>query len=292
MSLISTVQQVISPKEDKNIAKAALVDLNDNGSLNNSTYRTFQYFPETISDTRSSEWQAKNVIGGSHPIYQWIYGSGREISFEATFTRDYMSVKSDGSLNSTLNLIDSAIKNPIGTAISLVKNGGSTNNEGDYTVKMEGAIAWLRSKTYPSYPNRIAKAPPKMLLVLPGTGIFSGAKVDQAKTIDSIPVIMTSCNVTYEAFFRTGEPRVVTVAVSFAEIIQTSSPGWGFVDGVKSMNPLWQKAPFAYTRGSVGNGKTNVGRSLVPPGSQAGTPSPNPLSTASGLISSAASKFA
>jgi hypothetical protein len=248
MSIVKSVAQALGPREDKNIQKAALVDLRDDGTLDFDSYRTFQFFPESISDTRSSEWQSKSVIGGSHPVYQWVYGSGRELSFDAVFTRDSKSID---TATSVANTVSSFAKNPLGSTIASVKNAYSGKKEGDYNVKIEGAVAWLRSKTYPSYSKTSSKPPPRMYLILPGTGVFSGS----TQKMDCIPVVMSSCNVTYESFFRTGEPRSVTVALSFLEVIQVGSK-WQYVDGIKNISPVWKDGDYAYNSGSQGNKST------------------------------------
>lgn len=49
---------------------------------------SFQYFPETLSDTKAVNYSRKNIPGGSHPLYQWISGGERIISFTAHFSCD------------------------------------------------------------------------------------------------------------------------------------------------------------------------------------------------------------
>ena len=45
----------------------------------------FQYWPETLQDTRQSEWNPRNIPGGSHPIYQWTHGGERTLTFTSVF---------------------------------------------------------------------------------------------------------------------------------------------------------------------------------------------------------------
>jgi len=248
MSVMSSLSSVISPREDKKIAMVTLIDLNEDGSPNLDTRQSFQYFPETISDHRSVEWVTKNVVGGSHPIYQWVYGSGRTLSFEAIFTTDNAPQSQSGAegIAATIENIGTTIsnvtKNPLGAAISAVK--GKSENRWNLGVPgdpnsagVEAALAWLRSKTYPKFQGRVAKAPPIMLLVLPNSGITSG--VAGLEIADAVPVIMNSCDIQYEAFFRTGQPRVATVNLQFSEIIQVGTKGWGFVDRSK-IDSAWK----------------------------------------------------
>lgn len=240
MGLVSSLSSILGAREDRRIASCALVDMDDTGSADISSRLAFQYFPETISDSYSTEWVQKNIIGGSHPIYQWIHGNARTISFEAVFTADIdeYSIGSNGPLGALSNAISdigavasSVSKNPLGTAISVAKKavGGGTES-----VDVAGALAWLKSKLYPDYQGGVASPPPKMVLLLPNSGIVSQVGVDVTSagedvSVDSVPVIMLSCNVTYEAFFRSGSPRVATVALEFAETIQTGTSDWNYV---------------------------------------------------------------
>lgn len=243
MGFLSSLSSVLGTREDRRTASCALVDMDDDGSADVSSRIAFQYFPETITDSYSAEWVQKNIIGGSHPIYQWIHGNARSISFEAVFSADappkgYDSIGSNGPLASAASAISDVgavvgeiSKNPLGTAISLAKNAAGGGKE---SIDIAGAIAWLKSKLYPDYQNGIALPPPKMLLILPNSGIVSQVSVDTTSAgadvaVDSIPVIMLSCNVTYEAFFRSGSPRVANVALEFAETIQIGTNNWNYV---------------------------------------------------------------
>lgn len=271
MSLISSLSSVLGTKEDNRVGAMSLYELDSAGTIITDTFRSFQYFPETINDSRSVNWIEKNVVGGSHPIYQWTYGSARTIEFEVVFTNEVApppasSAPSNAStLEGAGTFVSSLAKNPVGTILSVATNSSSYPN---YSVDIPSAIAWLRAKTYPSYRqptkstasstpavsglsqifalegiteqpapqpkstvgnagNGVANAPPKLLLVMPNSGVVSQA---YGSIVDSIPCIMTTCNITYEAFFRTGSPRIVTVSLGFAEIIQTGNKNWKFVD--------------------------------------------------------------
>ena len=49
----------------------------------------FQYWPETITDSRAVEWNPRAIPGGSHPIYQWTHSGERRLAFTAVFTTDF-----------------------------------------------------------------------------------------------------------------------------------------------------------------------------------------------------------
>lgn len=81
MGIVSSISQIVS--DSKSRAKAYLVELFDDGTVDTTTTRSFQYYPETISDSRGVSYSSRDVLGGSHPIYQWTHGSERTISFSA-----------------------------------------------------------------------------------------------------------------------------------------------------------------------------------------------------------------
>lgn len=252
MGIVSSLSSALGTRDDRRISSCSLIDLKDNGSPDDSTRLSFQYFPETIQDSYSTEWAQKNIIGGSHPIYQWMHGNGRQISFEAVFSADTppkgFDQAGDGgnfleTLSTGISDIGSSIgqitKNPIGSAISALKGASQAQ------MDVAGGIAWLKSKLYPTYQKRVARPPAKMLLILPNSGIVS--KVNGIKD-DSVPVIMLSCNVTYESFFRSGSPRIVTVALEFAETIQIGTKNWSYVNRT-DVAAVYQKTRFYTYKG-------------------------------------------
>ena len=172
----------------------------------------FQYWPESLSDNRGSEWNPRSIPGGSHPIYQWTQGGERRLSFTAVFTRDQMPPPEEeaGGLAGAIGAVTGALE----SAAQAIGLGGP---EGDKTrnVPIESAIRWLRYFTYPYYDDDDMRVfePPKVLLVLPGSKLNINGD-------DEITCVMTTCDVTYEAWFTSGAPRVVEVSLEFAEVVQ------------------------------------------------------------------------
>jgi|GEM_PF-7113493 len=173
------------------------------------TLKALQYFPETISDSKSPEWARRSVPGGSHPIVSFINGGERVISFTAIFTNE-KNPEETGLLSGLLSGSTSfGLK---GATKSTLPDGG-----------ISAAIAWLRAFTCPDYlSNGTAKPPPACSVYIPGSGIIGAGNY-----IDSFVGVMTECNVTYQAFHRNGAPRIVEVSLSFVEIAQTSL-NWQF----------------------------------------------------------------
>lgn len=215
MSAISSLSSIAKMAFGTNPVTASLVPLSSDGYELGSMERGFQYFPETITSTRGANWVSKQIPGGSHPLYQFISGTDHAISFSAVFTADE---KPAG------NLLDILTK-----GFSLASAVGSLFGVAPkHTSDVGAAIAWLRSFTLASYQDQGAmKAPPVLRLYLPNSGIngWKGSTI----TPDSIDVIMTQCDVTYESFHRNGFPRIAVVQLSFFETIQVGQ-SWKFVD--------------------------------------------------------------
>lgn len=175
----------------------------------------FQYWPESLSDTRPSEWNPRSIPGGSHPIYQWTHGGERQISFTTVFTRDHEPPEVE---QEHVGGIGAAI----GTAVDAVNSAASAIGLGGpevdkmRNIPIESAINWLRYFTYPYYVEGDLRVfePPKCILVLPGTNL--GHRIGE----DDITCVMTTCDVTYEAFFPNGRPRIVEVSLAFSETVQ------------------------------------------------------------------------
>jgi hypothetical protein len=166
----------------------------------------FQYWPETIQDARSSEWSPRNIPGGSHPLYQWTHGGERRLSFTAVFMTD--TAPDDRTLE--LLIGDSS-------PYEIDNRGLLSGLElGKRDVDLRSVVSWLRWYTYPHYGtgNDVrAYEPAKCLLVLPNTKLgHSGS--------DYLVTVMTQCDVTYEAWFPNGFPRVMEISLEFAEVVQ------------------------------------------------------------------------
>jgi hypothetical protein len=163
----------------------------------------FQYWPETLTDTKAVEYAVKQVPGGSHPLYQWVRGGERTLAFTAVFSRD---------------------ANPTDTDI--VQQADLYNRD------INAAVWALRRFLYPAYGEGDLKAfPPEFLVLnLPGTAI--GGFNDNGP-VTTINCLMSRCDVEYRSWFPDGTPRFVTVDLEFQEVVQgpPTDPAWiRFVD--------------------------------------------------------------
>jgi hypothetical protein len=240
---ISSLASVVNMFAGADPVKAQLIPLNDDGTEDDSNGRSFQYFPEQINDSKGVNYSSKNIPGGSHPLYQFISGGDRTISFSAIFTSDENPAPPGllsaltGGLNLSINTLTSAI--------------GLTDaaNKKKHTTNVDAAIIWLRSFIYPRYSNGrgdplgTVVAPPVVRLYLPNSNIH-GTTPNGSLVLDSIDCIMNQCDVVYDAFYRNGAQRITTVNLSFHETVQTGATNWKFADG-QAFNNAWQKGTAA-----------------------------------------------
>jgi len=162
------------------------------GNVQSQSIFKFQYWPETLSDSKGVEYAEKAVPGGSHPLYQWIRGGARRLAMLAVFSNEL---------------------NP-----EMLAQFSSTDAS-KYSVDINAAVWALRRFIYPSYGTSDFKAfPPEFLqLQLPNTAIGG---YDRGGPNDIMNAIMTRCDVEYRAWFQDGTPRYATIDLEFAEVVQ------------------------------------------------------------------------
>lgn len=187
----------------------------------------FQFWPSQVQDSYEVEYASKMIPGGSNPLYQWVGGNGRTISFEATFTAeidegragDFQGGGTGGGGNAGL--------------------GATVLPSSRYTVDVAAAVNTLQHYQYPTYPEGglkgNTKPPTKLRLVLPGT------KLGHGTSRDDVLCFLKSSRVTYESWFPSGAIRVATVALEFVETVQragatSTSPSIEFI-GTGSFGP-------------------------------------------------------
>jgi hypothetical protein len=217
----------LSPPGFKRTSIAYLVELGDDGTpLKDSAkpvIRKFQYYPDSVSDTKAVNYATKEVPGGSLPLYQYINSGERVVSFTAVFTSDidFFADQGEGVLepalfNPTSDAWDSESKKVNG----LIKRA-EASGVGGRNVFIPAAILWLRRFVFPRYgtdrevESALTRPPSKLLLVMPGTGFArSGGTGGTGGDSSGMTCIMTQCDVTYEALFPSGCPRKVSVSLS------------------------------------------------------------------------------
>jgi len=232
MSLVKSLAQMTQAAEDTNVAMCSIANFIEPGADPNDPFdkaQAMQYFPESIKISRSTDYASKKPIGGSHPVYQWIHGGERTLSFDAVFTAEVdLWKQEDTGLIASAEAVGQAVgnflKNPLSAGAAALRG---KPDYGPNHVDVAAGVSWLMSKTYPSYSKTgRASPPPKLEIYLPNSGVATYIKGVQLA--DTFFCIMTRCSVNYTAFFRSGAPRIAEVSMDFDEIIQVGSQ-WGFV---------------------------------------------------------------
>lgn len=189
------------------------------------TRRKFQYFPDSFTDTKAVNYSTKEVPGGSLPIYQWVNSGARSIAFTAVFTTDvdhYAFKAPPSPLGADGGAGESGLVAKAEAAAERLKAVGVNERN----VYIPGALAWLRRFMLPRYGEQsevgvpFTEPPRKLLLVFPGTNIHLSGGGNGFSENSALLCIMTQCDVTYEALFPSGNPRIVTVQLSFNEVPQ------------------------------------------------------------------------
>jgi hypothetical protein len=174
------------------------------------TAQAFQYFPESISDNKAVNWQSKEIPGGSLPIYQWVASGERTISFTAQFSSD---------IDLALLVTD------VGAfAANAAKERLKRSGQGERNIDVRSAAVWLRQYMLPTYDSVKQRTipPAKLKLNLPqsGIGLAGGENNFTSQDADSVLCVMTSCDITWEKFFPSGNPRLASVSLAFSQIPQ------------------------------------------------------------------------
>lgn len=228
----ASLSQMIGTEASTRPSEVVIIPLDDAGNADITVFGVlrFQYFPEAMQDSKTINYQQKEIPGASLPIYQWVASGERLITFTAQFSTD-VDFLANPSIPATV-----------------AANGSGLQ---DRNVDIRSAVAWLRSFMFPRYisassagggvtsqsggsPTGVGAAtsagitystkPPRRLkLYIPNSGIgIAGGTASNAQTVfpDSVVCVMTQCEVNWEAYFPSGLPRMASVQLSFAQIAQ------------------------------------------------------------------------
>jgi len=172
--------------------------------------RTFQHWPETISDTIDIGWNFKDIPGASSALAQWASNAGRTITFEVHFHRFMKPVSSRSGFEKAYDLFDATTptsQNPKDNRL--------------YNVDVAAEIKYLRAFCYPSYKDidsyKTSFPPPIAILAIPGLRLSDAVT---GLGDDVIYAVMTGCDATYTLLFPDGTPRRASVSLTFRHILQ------------------------------------------------------------------------
>lgn len=169
--------------------------------------RTFQHWPESVTDSIDVGWNFKDIPGMSHALAQWASNGGRTITFEVQFHRFMKPVASRNAFEKILDPFN--LNTP---------NSELPKDNRLYNVDVAAEIRYLRGFCYPSYKDvegyRTAFPPPIAMLNIPGHAL------GDATGNDVIYAVMTGCDVTYMLAFPDGTPRRASVSLTFRQVVQ------------------------------------------------------------------------
>lgn len=227
MAGLGTLARGLNPVANTRKSYLYLTELDETDAISQvdgrPTVRRFQYFPESISDSKAVNYQTKDVPGASLPLYQWVSGGERTIQFTAQFTTD-----TDHYLASNFGDIGEASLQSKSVLGRVGKHRERTDAAGvtDRNVYIPAAVAWLRRFMYPSYGDTqavgvpLTHPPRKLLLTVPGSHLSWGGGRGGMSNNGGLVCIMTQCDVSYIQFFPSGNPRIAEVSLGFAEVAQ------------------------------------------------------------------------
>lgn len=218
MSLVGLASALIDGPYGKT-QEMALTGVDENGSVIIER-KAFQFWPESVTTNLSVNYADKAVVGGSHPLKQWVSTNGRMISFSLLIARD-MKRKED-----------------LPTLAFLVDPQSDDNMVFNYDIRQE--VDRLQACCLPDYTEggdgiTVAKPPPIVYIEAPGMG-WSLNPDDE----DILVGVITSLNVTYKRVFtESGIPRMATVDLSIAEIVQYPGTGVRFTTAQDLRDRPW-----------------------------------------------------
>jgi len=201
----------------------------------------FQFFPESVQIDYQPRYREISIPGASHPLYQWSGGSGRSITFQATFTAE----------------IDVGLAALAPAGLSAPGLGGAFTPSERYTVDVRAAMALLQSYMMGDIEeDGVVLAPRRLELYLPNSGLGGGSG-DESD--DNALVILRSAPYNYEGFFPSGTPRIATVSLQFNEVVQQNVGEGG--SGIKYI-PASQFREF----GKTYRYRNQIAATIPPPG--------------------------
>lgn len=163
-------------KNDGKLRNFALVKFNIQGQVVTPEIptATFLLNPATYEETKSNNWSPQNVPGQSDPVYQWISGGPRVVTFEALVTRDSIHLdKTSPSFGeqlagAALNVVGDIASSFAGVALPPIGSLFPTPSDEDGTqLSIADKIEYYRSLLYPTYSTEyasLAASPPLVVM--------------------------------------------------------------------------------------------------------------------------------
>lgn len=130
--------------------------------------------PESLNESKTSNWVPNAIPGQSEPILQWTSGASRTVSFDALVTADqgdtpYLKKTDTDPLafvaEKAVNAIGGIAASFLGVNISPLANFFSKPGQANEVLSIENQLQYYRSLAYPVYQNgRLKQSPPLVVL--------------------------------------------------------------------------------------------------------------------------------
>jgi hypothetical protein len=166
-------------KNDGSLKNFGLLKVGTDGKINagDVALGTFLMNPATYEENKSSNWAPQNVPGQSDPIYQWVSGGPRVVTFEALVTRDsiHLGGSSGGLLDNlagaALSVVGDIASNFAGVSLPPAASlfPGPDPNSGT-TLSVADKLNYYRSLLYAKYTEAFSglSASPPLVVMFSG----------------------------------------------------------------------------------------------------------------------------
>lgn len=213
--------------------QARLLKVTADGNIDNGTLKqaAFLLNPSQMEESISTNWASHSVPGQSSPIYQWVHGGPRTVTFEALVTKEtsyapYDNGTTGGPLadlaNSALNAVGSIASSfagvnlpPVGDLLGLFI--GDQDGQGE-ELSIVNYLNYYRSLCYPTYTGDgiLQQSPP---LVVLDFGRAVSKAFGNTKTIDpsSTVWVVTDVKITTTKFLPNLTPMEAQVSFTLVE---------------------------------------------------------------------------
>jgi len=211
---------------------ASLGKIKPNGELGELHF--FQLNPESISETKPSNWVAHQVPGQAAPVYQWVSGGPRTVSFEALVTKDISEFpgvppKSPAEQlgDAVLNVVGSIASSLLGVALpplSGLLSGAAGSGDG-LALNIATELDFYRSLLKPKYDKQgsLESSPPLVVLYFGDT--FGEEPNNPLEKIDKYSQLwaLTNLDIKITKWLPNLSPMEAMVSFQFAEYKITST---------------------------------------------------------------------
>lgn len=212
--------------------RAGLASVGSDGTV--EFFSDFLLNPESIEDNKTSNWHAHSIPGQESPVYQWVNGGPRVVSFEALVTKDTINILKKET--DPLEMLKGAVVNAIGSIASSLAGvniplAGLLNKPSippGSELSISDKLEFYRSLYKPKYSQngQLEGSPPLVILYL-GDSLSDKEIPTDEITKNTQLWMMTSLNIKITKWLPNLAPMEATVNFQFTQYQITSIPAQG-----------------------------------------------------------------